>query len=116
MAFLRNGFHAAGLMLIAAALHPAAYAQDHSQHDHTAYLTVPKMCCGKESTPAVKELMRLPGVKEVVPDHKAHVLAVVPKPGMDPSPKAIWEAVERINLAPAKLVTAHGVYTKKPIR
>lgn len=36
-----------------------------------AVLTTKRMCCSKESGPAIKEMSNIPGVEKVVANHKA---------------------------------------------
>lgn len=93
-----------------------AVAQQPHTHDHTSVLSTKNMCCSKESTPAVAEISKIPGVGKVVPNHKNRTLTIIPKDNAFPSPKAIWEAAERTNLAPITLATAHGTYKAKPVR
>lgn len=81
----------------------------------TAVFTVKGMCCAKESGPAIAALSKIPGVGKVVPSHKAGTLTIYPAKDKNPSPKAIWEAVEGIErVEPIKLVTTQGTFTAKP--
>ena len=91
-------------------------AEEPHNHDHTSILSTKKMCCSKESGPAIAEISKIPGVGKVVPDHKTRTLTIIPKDNAFPSPKAIWEAAERVKLEPTRLATAHGVYNAKPRR
>lgn len=80
-----------------------------------AVFTVKGMCCSKESGPAIAALSKIPGVGKVVPSHKAGTLTIYRAKDKDPSPKAIWEAVEGIaKVEPIKLVTTQGTFTAKP--
>jgi hypothetical protein len=88
----------------------------HAADPPSIVLTVPKMCCAKESVPAIKELNKVPGIGRVVADHKARTLTIVPKQNSVPSRLAIWEAAERVHLTPTRMAAAEGVYEKKPIR
>jgi copper chaperone CopZ len=81
-----------------------------------AAVVVPKMCCGKESKPAINELLKVDGVSNVIADHKERTLTVFAKPGDKPSPRAIWEAVERLKLQPVELRTADAKFIEKPKR
>jgi hypothetical protein len=91
-------------------------AEEPHKHDHTSVLSTKRMCCSKESGPAIQEISKIPGVGKVVADHKVRTLTIVPKDNAFPSPKAIWEAAERVKLEPVRLATAHGVYNAKPRR
>ena len=103
-------------MVLAAMLSWGVYAiaQDHHDHDHTIKFTVKGMCCAKEAEPVVKELEKVKGVAKVKADPKTGVLTIEPKPKMDPSPKEIWEAVEKVKVTPVKLAMAHDTFIKKP--
>jgi len=106
----------AGLIALVLGYGSATVAQQPHNHDHTAVLVTKRMCCAKESVPAIKELSKVPGVAKVVADHKARSLTIVPKDNASPSPLAIWEAAERTKLEPVRLSTAHGVFNSKPRR
>ena len=101
------------LMLAGVAQVPA---QEPHKHDHASVLMTKKMCCSKESGPAIAEISKIPGVGKVVPNHKTRTLTIHPKDNAFPSPKAIWEAAERVKIEPTRLATAHGVYNAKPRR
>ena len=90
------------------------FGQEPHPHDHTSVLSTKRMCCSKESGPAIQEISKIPGVGKVVADHKKRMLTIIPKDNAFPSPKAIWEAAERVKLEPIQLATAHGVYKAKP--
>jgi copper chaperone CopZ len=81
----------------------------------TAVFTVKGMCCSKESGPAIAALSKIPGVAKVVASHKAGTLTIYRDKEKNPSPVAIWEAVEGIaKVEPIKLATAQGTFTAKP--
>lgn len=80
-----------------------------------AVFTVKGMCCAKESGPAIAALSKIPGVGKIVPSHKAGTLTIYRAKDKDPSPIAIWEAVEGVEkVVPIKLVTTQGTFTAKP--
>jgi copper chaperone CopZ len=89
-------------------------AEDPHNHDHTITFTVKGMCCDKEAAPCVKELEKVKGVAKVKADPKKGTITIEPKPKTDPSPKEIWEAVEKVKLTPVKLAMAHETFIKKP--
>ncbi len=91
-----------------------ALAQKPHDHDHTITFTVKGMCCEKEAGPCVKELEKVKGVGKVKADTKKQVLTIEPKPKTEPSPKELWEAVEKAKVTPIKLAMAHESFTKKP--
>lgn len=76
-------------------------------------LTVKKMCCAKEGVPAIQAMSKIPGVKRVTCDYKAKSVTVEHSTSV-PSPLAIWEAGEKLNIEPVQLATPSGVFTAKP--
>lgn len=85
------------------------------QPQYAAILSVKNMCCAKESVPAIKELSKVPGVGRVSVDYKTRTLMIEPGK-VAASPRAIWEAAERVKIGPTRLATAEGIYTSKPRR
>ena len=83
---------------------------------YAAILSVKNMCCAKESVPAIKELSKLPGVGRVSVDYKSRSLMIEPAAKGVLSPRAVWEAAERVKIGPVRLATAEGVHTSKPRR
>jgi len=81
-----------------------------------AVLTTKRMCCSKESGPAIKEISKISGVDKVVANHRDRSLSITTKRNASLSPKALWEAAERMQLEPTRLATTQGVYTTKPTR
>lgn len=79
-------------------------------------LSVKHMCCAKESVPAIKELSKVSGVGRVSVNYANRTLLVEPS-NMMPSPKAIWEAAERVRIEPMRLATPEGeVFKSRPRR
>ena len=109
---LRRGI-ALAAMIVAVGACRFVLAEDHN-HDHTMTFTVKGMCCEKEAGPVVKELEKVKGVAKVKADPKKGTLTIEPKPKTEPSPKEIWEAVEKAKVKPVKLATAHETFLKKP--
>lgn len=107
----RNTAIAGSLVLCTAAL-----AWSDESRGHMFVLTVRKMDCPAESAPAVADLSRIPGIKNVRVDYKTVTLSITPKPNAFPSPLAIWESAERTKIDPVKLETARGTYHSKPPR
>lgn len=95
---------------------PVLKAAEPGVPEYAAVLTVKRMCCAKESVPAIKELNKLPGVARVVANHKARTLTIVPTEELHPSPRAMWEVAERLKIDPVRLSTVHGVFDGKPQR
>ena len=97
-----------------AAMAQSKPSKDHHDHDHTITFTVKGMCCAKEAEPCVKALEKVKGVAKVKADPKKGTLTIEPKPKSEPSPKELWEAVEKAKVTPVKLAMAHDTFTKKP--
>ena len=104
-----------GILALACAKTSPLSAAD-AKPQYAAILSVKNMCCAKESVPAIMELSKLPGVARVTADHKTRTLTIEPKATLAPSPRAMWEAAERVNIGPLRLATPEGVYTSKPRR
>ena len=62
----------------------------------------------------MKELEKVKGVAKVKADPTKGTLTIEPKPKSEPSPKELWEAVEKAKVTPVKLAMAHDTFTKKP--
>lgn len=105
---------AGALVWNVAAMAQSKSSKDHHDHDHTITFTVKGMCCAKEAEPCVKELEKVKGVAKVKADPKKGTLTIEPKPKTEPSPKELWEAVEKAKVTPVKLAMAHESFTKKP--
>jgi copper chaperone CopZ len=76
-------------------------------------LTVKKMCCAKESVPAIQAMSKIPGVKRVTCNFQTKAVTIEHSTSV-PSPLAIWEAGEKLSIEPVQLATPSGVYTAKP--
>ena len=86
-----------------------------SEPSITATLSVEGMCCKKESKPAVAELMTVAGVRSATADIKAKLLIVELEPGRSYSPRALWQAAQRVKkLRVVQLVTPDGTYSRMP--
>lgn len=79
-------------------------------------LTTKRMCCAKESVPAIKEMNKIPGIGSVKANHKTRSLVIIPRQGGQLSPRAVWEAAERVKLDPIRLATSYEVHDAKPQR
>ena len=56
----------------------------------------------------------MPGVAEVRVDLKSATIWAIHKPGVTPSARAIWEAVEAADHTPTRMDTPAGSLTSKP--
>ncbi len=77
-------------------------------------ITVPEMDCAGCAKKLGAKLLAVPGVAKAEYDVKARTVKLTHKPGKTPSPKALWEAVEKEDKKPTKLEAAGKSYTKKP--
>lgn len=77
-------------------------------------ITVEDMHCMGCAKKIAARLYKVPGVVAVKADVPASRLVVQSKPEQNPSPKAMWEAVEQAGYKPAKLEGAAGTFTAKP--
>lgn len=60
------------------------------------------------------EVNKVPGVAATSGDLKAKVVLVTHRAGMNPSPRALWEAVVNADHTPTRIETPSGAWTKKP--
>lgn len=77
-------------------------------------ITVEDMHCMGCAKKIAARLYKVPGVAAVKADMPASRLVVQSKPQQNPSPKAMWEAVEQAGYKPTKLEGAAGTFTAKP--
>ncbi len=104
----RSGVAAAALAVLALA--QAVVAADPAP----TTIAVPGMHCPSCAKKVVARLSEVPGVATVRANVPAATLTVGPKAGQAPSPRALWEAVERAGYKPTKLEGAAGTFTAKP--
>lgn len=77
-------------------------------------ITVEGMHCMGCAKKIGAKLYQVPGVAAVKADMPASRLVIESKPQQNPSPKAMWEAVEQSGYTPTKLEGAAGTFTAKP--
>lgn len=77
-------------------------------------ISIPDLHCMNCAKRIGAELYKVSGVAAVQADIKTKTLIVTPKAGVALSPKALWEAVELAEEAPAKLTGPGGTFSKKP--
>ena len=77
-------------------------------------ITVSKMDCPSCAKKVAAALEKVSGVSSVKTDTKAGTAIVTPKKGTDLSPRALWEAVEKVSKVPTKLVGPKGTFISKP--
>ena len=78
------------------------------------YLTVSGMHCGGCAKKIATKLMAVPGVEDVQADVQAKMIMVIASTDEEPSPRAMWAAVEKAGYKTVKLEGPAGSFTKKP--
>lgn len=79
-------------------------------------ITVDGMTCAGCAKTVTKALTGVEGVESVVIDLKAKTATVTPKADKKPSPKDLWEAIEKAEYKPTKLESPEGTFEKKPTK
>lgn len=77
-------------------------------------ITVPDMHCMGCAKKMAAKLYEVPGVANVQANVQAVSLVVAPKAQQGPSPRAMWEAVEKAGYKPSRLEGPGGTFTTKP--
>ncbi len=80
----------------------------------TTTITVPELDCPICAKKVVAKLTDVPGVGKIESSVEAKTFTVTAKAGAAPSPKAMWEAVEKGGFDPSKMVGPGGTFTAKP--
>jgi copper chaperone CopZ len=84
-----------------------------AQPRYTA-IYIDDMHCATCAKKIAGQLYSVAGVVEVRADVPKSIAYVVPQQEKDPSPRALWEAVEQAGFKPVKLQGPQGIYTAKP--
>ncbi len=82
----------------------------------TSKIAVDGMSCAGCAKTVGKAVSAVEGVESAVADVKTKTLTVVAKKGVTPSPKAMWEAVEKAGYMPTRIEGAAGTFEKKPTK
>lgn len=77
-------------------------------------IEVENMHCSNCARKIASKLYGVPGVVVVRTSVTANTATVTPQQQRQPSPKAMWEAVERAGFKPVKLQGPQGSFTSKP--
>ena len=72
------------------------------------------MSCGGCAAKVSRQLQAIPGVASTQADAEKAMAQITPQTNASPSPKAMWEAVEKAGYKPTKLVGPSGTFTEKP--
>jgi copper chaperone CopZ len=82
----------------------------------TSRISVEGMSCAGCAKAVGKAVSGVEGVESAVADVKTKTLTVTAKKGASPSPKAMWEAVEKAGYTPTRIEGAAGTFDKKPTK
>ena len=77
-------------------------------------VTVPDISCPSCAKKLTKELMKVSGVAQVQANIEDKTLTIRPNNGATPSPRLLWEAIERAGYQPSRLDAPGGSFTAKP--
>jgi len=99
--------------VVASALAAQESKDDRQAKVRTAIL-VKDMHCTDCAKKIARKLYSVKGVKGVRAVVKTNTATVTPETGKQPSPKALWEAVEAAGFKPVKLAGPLGTYKEKP--
>jgi copper chaperone CopZ len=78
-------------------------------------ITMPSMHCAGCGKKIVDKLVTMKGVAKAEATVQTKTIKVTPKPNVTLSPKEMWELVEKVEEAPAKLEMPDGtIHTAKP--
>jgi copper chaperone CopZ len=101
------------LSLVALGLIARSQAQEPAPPPYTV-ITVEQMHCAGCAKRIGAKLYEVPGVKEIQVDVQKKMLWVHPEPGKQPSPRGLWEAVEKASDRPTRLHGPSGIFVQKP--
>ncbi|MBA4066936.1 MAG: hypothetical protein C0501_25160 [Isosphaera sp.] len=79
-------------------------------------LVVDDMACAGCAKTVSKAVSAVAGVEAATVDLKAKSVTVTPRAGAAPSPKDLWDAVEKAGYKPTKLDGPDGTFEKKPAK
>lgn len=77
-------------------------------------ITVEKMHCDGCAKRIAGKLYEVAGVEKIQVDVEKKTMWVHPKAGVQPSPRSLWEAVEKGADRPVRLHGPNGVFASKP--
>lgn len=77
-------------------------------------ISVEGMHCAGCASKVAGKLQAVAGVNKAQVDAAKAVAVVSAKPNAAPSPRALWQAVEKAGYEPTKLVGPAGTFTAKP--
>lgn len=77
-------------------------------------ISVKGMQCAACASHVSEHLQAIPGVAKAQADAAKAVAVITAKGNANPSPRALWEAVEKAGYTPVKIVGPGGTFTSKP--
>jgi len=77
-------------------------------------ILISNMHCTDCAKKIARGLYAVPGVVGVIADVKTNLAHITPQKTKQPSPRALWEAIELAKFQPVKLVGPYGTFTSKP--
>ncbi len=106
--------YVAGLLILAAALTLIGGSVGQAANTATTTIRVKDMHCEACAAKIRRGLFSVAGVVNVKTDVKAHLAVIVPQQSRQPSPRAMWEAVEKAGFQIMQLDGPSGAFTLKP--
>lgn len=103
-----------GLLLVALAMVLASGPLLRAADVRPTVLNVKGMHCAGCAKKIAGKLTAVSGVEQVKADVPKSFFVVTPAEHQAPSPKALWEAVEKAGYTTVRLEGPRGVFTKKP--
>jgi copper chaperone CopZ len=86
----------------------------HAAEPAATTISIKGMQCAGCAGHVAESLQAIPGVAKAHADATKATAVVTAKSKMSPSPRALWEAVEKAGYTPVKLVSPAGTFTSKP--
>ena len=80
----------------------------------TTIVSVPEMHCPSCAKKMTAEILKVQGVGQVAANIEGKTMVITARVGATPSPRQIWEAVERSGYQPARLTGPSGDFKAKP--
>ena len=77
-------------------------------------ITIPDMHCMGCAKKMANKLYAVQGVAKVEASVEATTMTVTPKAQQAPSPRALWEAIEKAGYKPSKIEGPSGTFKEKP--
>lgn len=103
---------AAAVVLTAVVVVQTASAAD----TRTTSINIDGMHCAGCAKKVATRLRAIAGVADAQASAETGTAVVMPKDKAPPSPRAMWEAIEKAGYSPTKLEGPSGTYTKKPAK